>query len=114
MSVKDDMAAVWDQGFEAGRDAEFIENGECCGGCPISVGCGRQQPVPTNPYRDAGNTTLAFLLTLATLCAVAWFAIDNVPGVVEAMTVGVLRILGYGVGGCVGVAMSWRWIERAL
>lgn len=55
---------------------------------------------------DAGNTTLAFLLTLATLCAVAWFAVDNVPGVVEAMTVGVLRILGYGVGGCVMAAAS--------
>lgn len=50
--------------------------------------------------------TLAFLLTLTTLCAVAWFAIDNVPGVVEAMTVGVLRILGYAAMGCVMAAAS--------
>ena len=63
---------------------------------------------------DAGSTTLVFLLTLTTLCAVAWFAVPNVPGVVEAMTVGVLRILGYAAVGCVGVAISWRWIERAL
>lgn len=56
----------------------------------------------------------AFLLTLATLCAVAWFAVPNVSGVVEAMGLGLLRFAGYAVVGCVGVALSWRWIERAL
>lgn len=55
-----------------------------------------------------------FLLTLATLCAVAWFAVPNVPGVVEAAVVGAWRAAGYLVIGCVGVALGWRWIERAL
>ena len=51
-------------------------------------------------------TWATFLLTLATLCAVLWLTVPDLPGVVEAMTVGVLRILGYAAVGCVMAAAS--------
>lgn len=61
------------------------------------------------------RSTLAFLLALTTLCAVAWFAVPNVPGVVEAAAVGVVvkwtPLLLFAVP--VGVA-CWPFVRGAV
>lgn len=88
--------------YEAAEDGWREHVYEQTGHVPRPMGDKTDRWQPT----DAGSTTLAFLLTLATLCAVAWFAVPNVPGVVEAMGIGLLRFAGYAAVGCVVAAAS--------